>query len=162
MNYHAVWFDIVALVDEVCARGRASNQALLLTVLLCQLKLNLLNFTLQGLYLALTLVKLLLLRLNHFFLCSELLFLALYLLFFPLGVLEVAFEGALSQSHADMRQVKQVFDVGAICGLHLEHPPDHTHELLGVPARHTLKGALFDLQCQGQLVGCHEGRVQGG
>ena len=35
MNYHAMWFDIVALVDEVCARGRAPDQALLLTVLLC-------------------------------------------------------------------------------------------------------------------------------
>ena len=35
MNYHAMWFDIVALVDEVCARGRAPDQALFLTVLLC-------------------------------------------------------------------------------------------------------------------------------
>ena len=35
MNYHAMWFDIVALVDEVCARGRTPDQALFLTVLLC-------------------------------------------------------------------------------------------------------------------------------
>ena len=90
-----MWFGIVALVDKVCARGCTTDQALLLAIFLSQLALDLLNFTLQGFYLALSFIKLIPFRLNHFFLCSELLFLSFHIFFFPLGVLKIALESTL-------------------------------------------------------------------
>ena len=87
---------VVALVDEVGARGRTPDQTLLLTVFLCQLALNRLNFLLKCLHLALSFIELLLFRLDHLPLRLQLLLLPLHLFFLALRVLKVAFKGTLS------------------------------------------------------------------
>ena len=120
---------VVALVDKRIPLRRTLNQTLLLAFFLCQLSLDRFDFTLERHYLGLSLIKLLLLGLYVLLLHSQLVLLAFDIVFFALGVLKIAFEGPFAQAHAHVWQVKQVFDVGPLRWLDLEHPLDDAVEL---------------------------------
>lgn len=89
---HALWFDIVTLVDKVVgAGGRTSNQVLLFSFFLGELYLHLLDLFLKLFNLAFSLVKIFPFGGDSLTLCPQFFFLPLHILLLLLSVLEVPF-----------------------------------------------------------------------
>jgi hypothetical protein len=67
-------------------------------------------------------------------------------------MLEVAFECTLSKAYAHVRQVEQVFHVGPLLLLRLQHPANDAHQLGRVLLRYALVTTLLYLQGQREMV----------
>jgi hypothetical protein len=97
-------------------------------------------------------VNLLLLAFEVLLLLVELIFSGGDLSLFFLHMLNISLQGPFSESNTNIWKVEKILNIGSRLLLGLEHPSDHSHELLAVLLRDPVKDPISDLESQRQMV----------